>query len=372
MPRKKNKTGDGGGSGGGAAPSQKAALFEEDRSGDTALRINASFAASFEERKRRQDLSRAAELGLLSAPAAGEGGASSASSSEDEGALLDPATEAGIRATIAAIRARDPRIYDPGARFFLGGGGGDSAGAAPAAEAPAAEAPAAKKKVAKGKSARELLRAQLLEAAAAGREDAFEDDDALDGARGVRRVDDGDRSANPRLYDEEQRELRAAFLRDSAGGGGGGGGGSGAGAEDEGEEGEGALFRVKPTTASQRAAEEEDARVTREVLLAAMRAKTGGVAAHAEELADPEGFLDSFMTSSAWRLAEREGEDDAAEEAAAAAAAAAASAAAARTTASTAGGTDSEEELERAESFEATCVARPFSPPPAAPSFAPI
>jgi len=193
---------------------KKAALFDpgEDKSGpaDTSLRINSAFAASFEDRKRRQDLAKAAELGLLSsAPAAGD---ASPASSEDEGGLLDEATEAGIRETIAAIRARDPRIYEPGTRFFEG------AAAAAAAATTAAAVAAPPKKAAKGKNARELQRAQLLEAAAEGREDAFEDDDALDGARGVRRVDDGDRSANPRLYNEEQRQLRAAFLRESAGG----------------------------------------------------------------------------------------------------------------------------------------------------------
>ncbi len=333
---------------------KKADLFEgaagaPAAAGNPGISINARYAGAFEERKRKQDLERAAELGLL--PRGGGAGGGQAQQqqqeeeeeeeeSEDEGEQLDPTLDRQITAVIQAIRARDPKVYEPGVHFFSGGEGGAAAPAAAAAAAPPAKEAKAKKR---GKSAQEVVAAQLLEAAAAGREDAFEEDEELLAAHGKRAVDDGNRSANTRLYNAEQRELRDAFLASAA-------------AEEEGGDG---LLRVKPKSKLQRAAEEVEARVTREELLRAMASSKGGAAAHAQELEDPERFLTTFMQSSAWREAEREEAEDAAEAAAAAAAA-------------DEGSQDeeaaSEEELDKAEQFEAKCVrARAARPAPRRP-----
>jgi protein KRI1 len=296
MPRKMKKKAEGGA----AAPGGKADLFAGDGDGGGGggggLSINSRFASAFEDRKRKQDLERAAELGLFPRGAGeggGEGSEGESEVSEDEGEQLDPALDRQITAVIQAIRARDPKMYQPGVHFF-GGGGGE---AAPAASEPA---PAPRAKAKKGKSAQEVVAAQLVAAAEAGREDAFEEDEELAAAHGRRAVDDGNRSANARLYNEEQRELRDAFLSSAAGAGE---------AEDDG------LLRVKPKSRRQLAAEEEESRVTREELLRAMASRKGGAAAHADELADPDKFLTTFMQSSMWRDAEREGEEEEEEEA---------------------------------------------------------
>jgi len=288
----------------------KASLFEDEGviGGDGGLTINSKFANSFEVRKRKQELDRAAELGLLpreGAVADGEEG--SEESSEDEGEMLNPALDRKIFDVIHAIRTKDPKVYLPEVEFFAG----DQQGASSASAAPGAEKKKAPKK---GKSAQEVVAAQLMEAAEAGKEDAFEDDEELLGAHGRRAVDDGNRSADARMYDAEQRELRQAFLTSAARAVQGVA--AGAGGEGEGDE---ELLKVKPKTKQQKAREEEEARVTREELLKAMATRKGGLAAHADEIRDPDRFLDTFLQSSVWRQAEgdSEGEEEVEEEEAA-------------------------------------------------------
>ena len=281
-------------------------LFSDSGDGAAApsLRVNASFARSYEDRKRRQDLGRARELGLSSAPAGGDD--ESSMSEDDTGEALDAKTESRIRETIRAIRARDPRCYEPTSHFFAAD---DAAGDAD----DGAAAPPEKKR--KPKSARDTLRAQLVEAAEAGRTDAFESDDddgAVAAAGGGGAAGARARALSTRAYDDEQRALRAAFLETAAAavegagagadGGGGGTGGSGGASRVGGDDD--ALLRVKPQTAAARAAEEAAAEEDRERLLAAMRTQRGGIALHASDIADPDAFLSTFLESSAWKVTE--------------------------------------------------------------------
>ena len=139
--------------------------------GAPGLSINARFASAFEDRKRKQDLERAAELGLLPRPSGGEGGGGEEESeeeSEDEGEQLDPALDQKITAVIKAIRARDPKMYVPGVQFFAGSDDAAAGGAAAAAEPLAKDGKAAKR----GKSAQAVVAAQLVEAAEAAAEEA--------------------------------------------------------------------------------------------------------------------------------------------------------------------------------------------------------
>ena len=304
---------------------KKASLFEggEESGAGISLSINSRYATTFEDRKRKADLERATELGLLPrGGAAGGDEAEESEESEDEGEQLDPALDRQITDIITAIRRKDPKVYDTSITFFE-----EAPAAAASSAAGAAKGDKAKKR---GKSAQEVVAGQLVEAAEAGREDAFEEDEELLGPHGKRAVDDGNRSANARLYNAEQRELRDAFLASAGAAAGAQQGSKGAEAEAEEEEEEG-LLRVKPKSKKQRAAEEEEARVTREELLKSMASRKGAAAAHADEIVDPEKFLTAFMQSSVWRDAEREEEElPEAEQ-----------------------GEASEEELEKAEEFEA-------------------
>jgi protein KRI1 len=129
MPRKMKKKADLFEGAAGGAPSASAGQ---------GLSINARFAGAFEERKRKQDLERAAELGLLPRGQGLEEEEEEEEESEDEGEQLDPTLDRQITAVIQAIRARDPKVYEPGVHFFSGGEAGAAAAAA-AAPAPLAK-----------------------------------------------------------------------------------------------------------------------------------------------------------------------------------------------------------------------------------------
>ncbi len=105
--------GGGPGAGGGGGPS---------------LSINRGFANAYEERKRKQELGKARDMGFL------QGGwgdddeeeeDESTSESEDEGEALTPFMDVEIMRTIHMIRSKDPRVYDPNTKFYQKTGGGE-------------------------------------------------------------------------------------------------------------------------------------------------------------------------------------------------------------------------------------------------------
>ncbi|KAI1630033.1 KRI1-like family C-terminal-domain-containing protein [Exophiala viscosa] len=102
----------------------------EDGGGDVQssdLRVNESFARRFEHNKKREELQRLQEkLGKTSrkrkrddeAGSEDDSTDESTSESEDEGELVTEVLDSEIVATINAIRSKDPRVYDPSAKFY--------------------------------------------------------------------------------------------------------------------------------------------------------------------------------------------------------------------------------------------------------------
>ena len=401
-------------------PPKRASLFDDDGADEAAgapvtrapaLRVNKAFAERYEDKKRKQDLARARELGVFEDVPDSEDDVD-----EDEGEGLTAKLDRQIFDTINMIRNKDPRLYNPDTRLFSAGPskegeeeendgtavaatGSDTSAAAAAAAAATAifDDVKRKKKPARKPLARDVLTAQLVAAAEAGKSDAFGDDDEDDVAGRKRFGDDGDR--NPKVYDEEQAALRKAFLdtvneqprhrkrvqRDSD---------SVAAAattatvappaaaddDDDADEGDdGMLLTLKPAASRKRNADDADdegdgglPEVDRDTLKTFLRKRgsaKGAIADHAGELADPEGFLAAFMRSRAWKEEEdgemEDDEADAVEAAAASAAAAANTAAAAAAGATTTtnaaaagripGVPDEEDEahLEAADAYEA-------------------
>ena len=82
------------------------------------ITVNRKFATAYEERKRRQELSKAREMGYVNDDAEEDEEDASTSESEDEGDALTPYRDLEIMRTIKMIRSRDPRVYDPNTKFY--------------------------------------------------------------------------------------------------------------------------------------------------------------------------------------------------------------------------------------------------------------
>ncbi|KAH7815441.1 putative krr family protein [Monocercomonoides exilis] len=86
-------------------------LFNEDDNSRVEWKLNEQYAQKYEERKRKEELSRAADMGI-------DLDSDSESEEEDEGTDVDPALDAQIFDVIQRIRNKDPSVYDPKASFF--------------------------------------------------------------------------------------------------------------------------------------------------------------------------------------------------------------------------------------------------------------
>lgn len=269
-----------------AAP---AALFDESEDeGATKLAVNKKFAGRYEDVKRKQELSRARDLGIDL-----DGGEDSEEEeSEDDGALLTHDVDDQILKTLDAIRRKDPAIYKPDVKFFEEKADAPAAAAAAGGDKKEAGAAKEKTKAKKKMTAKDVLREQLVDAAERGVSDAFADDSDDDMAAGRRRIDDGDREKNTRIYDAEQAELRAAFLKTAAA------------EEDEDEEGgggSGLVVKKKGGKKGGAGSDDDDAdsdddesvaSAELDELKAYLRSKKGsGPAETAADLANPEEFL---------------------------------------------------------------------------------
>ena len=312
-------------------PKKKQVLFEDDVSSANmnagvrapALVVNRRFAQRYEEKKRAQELSRARELGLDTV----QEPTTSDEESEDEGEALTPNVDRQIRRTIELIRKRDPIVYDAKVSFFeRPAANSDETG--PSGEYAAVETldssilvstteeetalQQKRKKKPKPETAKDVLRRQLVDAAERGETDAFVDDDADGVGLKRRRAPLGDEDGHrPAVYDEEQAELRRAFLESAAATAADRA--TSALLDDGGDEGD-ELLHVKSKVAGRRDSGQRDGRVTtggdddgdassveREQLRAHLRTRSGAIAEHAMEIADPERFLDAFARSHAWR-----------------------------------------------------------------------
>lgn len=336
----------------GAAPPKKSASSLLGDDGDDAalggFSVNKKFATRYEDRKRKQDLARAEELGLLTGGADAD---ESSDESEDDGDLLTAGLDKKILATIQAIRSKDPKVYDAKTTFFTEAD--DAASSDDEGDKPK------KAKKEKKKTAKDVLREQLVEAAERGATDAFADDDELD-VRRKRFVDD-DVEKDKKIYDDEQAQLRAAFLssvKDSEAGDGKdkakdktkrkeaaaaaaaaaaaeAAAAAAAGPGSDSDDSDGGLLKLRKKEAKPAAGGDSDsegsflgrddlrsylrAKAAEEASAAAKRAKGrkggaagGGVklAEHADELADPEAFLNAFARSRVWKEAEDGSDSD--------------------------------------------------------------
>lgn len=291
--------------------------------------INRKWAASYEERKRRQELERAKELGItLSSSETAEPPVDSEEDvEEDHGNQLTKTMDKQIWKTIQAIRNKDPKIYDPNVKYFESPPSSDND--EDAEEIPSTLTTSTKTKT-KKITAKDVLRQQLLEAAEQGKTDAFDEDEDLTLSK--RTLDNADRSIKSRMYDEEQKLLRQEFLTSVS---------NEAGKlqlmqtkikknnqesnktvpipKGTGNDNDDDFLKVrrkiipgsKTNDSNEGSDNDSDLSVERNELKKYLQDKTGkGIAEHAQDLANPDKFLSAFMGSRAWKDLEREEEED--------------------------------------------------------------
>jgi len=143
------------------------------------FKVNKKFAKEYETRKQKEELQNAKAQGFED-----ELSSSDEESEDEEGELLTPAVGVSILKTINAIRKKDDSIYDQNKSFF---------------NAEVIEAESKKGKTSKKKHFKDVLREQIL--------DQIEEEES-GGSKITRQKESQSRLA----YDEEQKELRSAFL----------------------------------------------------------------------------------------------------------------------------------------------------------------
>jgi hypothetical protein len=332
----------------------RASLFDDDETGEgtkAEITVNRHYAENFVARKQRQELARARELGITAADNGGGSGSSDDESSDDDGQALTHDVDRKIMATIEAIRRKDPRVYDASTTFFTED---DDAADATVVDVPAESAAAPSKGSTRSKkrdkrTAKDVLREQVeaamldVDAGGQGGVDAFSEDEQLEstkaGARRALQQADTGLGRAPKVYDDEQAALRAEFLAAATSVGGdtvaagakrrrsGSGNGSKDGVDISGDAAaDDDLLAVKKRDKAAQDDSESDPEHSLAVLRAYLRApvaKDDGsdkrkrkhkkrlgegddskprIAQHADEIADPEGFLSAFVRSNAWKL----------------------------------------------------------------------
>jgi len=160
--------------------------------------VNDSFAEKYHDRKRRQELAQARAAGLLDAQ--GELVSDSESSSDEEEDAMPREEGLQVMHVLNMIRKKDPAIYKPDAVFFKKDEPDASSGDDEADDSAAASA------APKRKTVKDIVRDQVLAAAEAGKDDAFEDDEQVPVAKPWVHMGD-------KVYDAEQQALRAAVLQ---------------------------------------------------------------------------------------------------------------------------------------------------------------
>jgi protein KRI1 len=266
-------------------------LSDSESSGDEKkvverLKINEKFADRFERSERVKDLHRAKEL-LKNADADEDEESDSESETEDEDAeQLSLGLDLKIIQTINSLRKKDPKIYDPNAKWF------DEPEESSSDEEGGAKAKGDSKK----KKYKDILREQLLESEAAG---GLGDGDGIEtSARGVRDT----ASRNTLVYDAEQEKIRQAFLKSA---------GKAADDSSDSDDQDGVL-RVKRKSAQETKAEElELQRALQEMKeLAAKNAKAEESKKGKEKNKNKtvllesdveEGFLENYLEKQLWK-----------------------------------------------------------------------
>jgi protein KRI1 len=168
------------------------------------ITVNRKFATAYEERKRKQELGRARDMGWVNADGEEvDDDDESTSESEDEGDALTPWRDLEIMRTIKMIRSKDPRVYDPATKFYESGSSTEDSGD---------DADGKKEKKAKPMTAKDVIRTQVLDAVKKGKEQAFDDDDDDDNEPAHLKVSRTEKLSTL-VYDDEQAALRKAFTK---------------------------------------------------------------------------------------------------------------------------------------------------------------
>jgi protein KRI1 len=183
------------------ADGKKKALFDNDKSSASSssddssssssseevekLTVNKKFAKAYESRKQKEELKQMQDRGEM------RDSDDSSSEEEDEDAqLITPSVNLQFIKTIKALRNKDSSIYDPQTQFFEDDGKEDN------------NEKSEKKR--KPKKFKDVIREQILE--------QMDDEDAEKGSK-----DNNGEDAKPSkfAYDEQQEDLRKAFLKES-------------------------------------------------------------------------------------------------------------------------------------------------------------
>jgi protein KRI1 len=149
------------------------------------LTVNKKFAKAYESRKQKEELRQMQDRGeMLDSD-------DSSSEEEDEDAqLITPSVNLQFIKTIKALRNKDSSIYDPQTQFFEDDGNEDN------------KEKSEKKR--KPKKFKDVIREQILE--------QMDDEDAEKGSNDNNGEDE---KPSKFAYDEQQEELRKAFLKES-------------------------------------------------------------------------------------------------------------------------------------------------------------
>ena len=248
-------------------------LKSDDTSG---FNINSKYAREYEQRKRREELTKHRKVNF---DVEDDDDSSSSESEDEEGELLTPHLDAQIAKTLKALRRKDDSVYDKNVTFYAKGNDSDEE-----------EGESGDKKL-KRKTYKDVVREQILE--------QMVENEGNTNAKSNSNNTAG--SAGDLAYDEEQRDIRRAFLESTRKDG-----------NDENENGcdDSDDDWIKPKTKSKTSSDdqgeaEEEARKLWEQELHDTAAASD--APNKSNLRDPHGevqdgdqFLMEFMTHKKW------------------------------------------------------------------------
>jgi len=173
------------------------------------LKINTKFAKEYESKKRREELTKHRHLSSHANNSDDSSSSSSSSESEDEqGNLLTPQLDVQILQTLQAIKSGNEDVYDRSVNFFNNDGrqvkdGGDSEESGSGDDEESGKKEREEKH--KPKRYKDVVREQILQ--------QMNDEDEEGDTKSKPNINSADgEQHNSLAYDEEQRQLRNAFL----------------------------------------------------------------------------------------------------------------------------------------------------------------
>ncbi|KAE8882016.1 hypothetical protein PF005_g7529 [Phytophthora fragariae] len=240
-----------------AKDSSKPARSTSPSSPQIQLKVNQKFAAAFEERKRKEELSALEKRGLNYDDDDDE---SDSDTEDEDGEELTKDLDADISKTLRLIRKKDPAIYDPSIAFFKKTEDDDDED----------DEASAKKK--KNESAplyyKDLVRQQVIAGDVSGSEDEEEDRKPV------------------QTYAQEQAQIKKDFLKSLKEKEG-----ESDEEEEEGDDLDGGLFSVRKKTEGEQKQEEDE--------FEEFTTKYGSKMKKGEM--DPEKFLEHYLSSEGWK-----------------------------------------------------------------------